>query len=296
MKTALTPESEKIARSVVSLSMLQGNLDLLRTAEKRIADYILAHPDEVIYLSITELAEKAQTSEATVVRMAQRAGYKGYQAMKIALARDMEEPGASNLIYGAIEREDDISTIKQKVFTANILALNKCMESIKDQALEQATNAIANARKVEIYGQGGSAAVALDAHHKFLRIGIPATAILDSNMQVMSAALLKPGDVAIGISHSGVLKDTIETIQIAKKAGATTVCITGYEKSPLTQESDISLVTSANQTGSHSEIMSSRIAQLSVIDVLYVSVAFSQYDAVQDNLQKTREATASRRF
>jgi len=285
--------SPPVPASILAIQKVYGQM---RKAEKSVAEYILSNPDEVINLSITELAEKVGASESTIVRLAQRAGFKGYQGLRIALASDLVSPASTNYLYSQISPEDDLLTVKRKVFTANIVALTKAMDNIDDGMLEAAVSAIASARKTEIYGLGASAAVAFDAYHKLLKIGIPAVAVLDSNMQVMSASLLTNLDVAIAISHSGALKDTIEVIHTARRAGATTIGITDYEKSPLAQCCEIALVTTTHGSGFQSDIMASRIAQLTVVDTLFVAVALRRFEEVQGNLQKTREATASRRF
>jgi RpiR family transcriptional regulator, carbohydrate utilization regulator len=279
-----------------SLSNIQKVYPSLRSAERRIADCILTRADEVIYFSVTELAEEAHSSESSVVRLAQRAGYKGYQALKIAIARDIVGSSSASVLYEAITPADKLPVVMQKVFAFNMLALSSTLESIEPVELEKAVEAISKARKVELYGLGASASVASDAQHKFLKIGIPVTAVLDSNLQVMSASLLEAGDVAMGISHSGTLKDTIEALQIAEEAGATTICLTNNRKSPLAKLSQICLITAAQGTAFQSEIMASRLAQLSVIDTLYVAVALQRYEEVQENLRKTSEATISRRY
>ncbi|HYZ15361.1 MAG TPA: MurR/RpiR family transcriptional regulator, partial [Candidatus Acidoferrum sp.] len=151
-----------------SFIRLQGAYSGLRAAEQRVADFILAHPDELIYLTVTELAERTNTSESTVVRLCQKIGYKGYQEFKIVLARDLVEPTTE--IYAAIEPDDDVQTVKQKVFQANAQALRDTIEVLDDAELQKAVDALAGARRVEIYGVGGSGPLALDAYHKFLKL------------------------------------------------------------------------------------------------------------------------------
>jgi len=279
-----------------SLAQIHQLIPVLKDAEMKAAEYILANSEKVINLTITELAELTQVSESTIVRLSQRAGYKGFQALKIAIARDTVEASPMRLLYDAVNPLDDIRTIKRKVFSTNIMTLNNNIELIDDSELEKAVEAVVSARRIELYGLGASAAVAFDAHHKFMRIGLPAFAILDSNMQVMSASLLTPDDVAIGISHSGALKDTVEAIKTANQAGANTICITNFQKSPLAQESKIGLITRTYTTALQSDILASRITQLVILDTLVVAAALRRYERFEENLQKTNDATASRRY
>ncbi|GAC1539083.1 MAG: MurR/RpiR family transcriptional regulator [Candidatus Velthaea sp.] len=273
---------------------IQGTYSSLRTAEQRVADFILAHPDELIYLTVTELAEKTNTSESTVVRLCQKIGYKGYQEFKIVLARDLVEP--TNEIYAAIEAGDTLHTIKQKVFQANAQALRDTIEVLTDAELELAVKALATAGRVEIYGVGGSNPLALDAYHKFLKLGISAVALADGDMMAMSSSLLKKGDVALGISHTGASRDVTDALSNARRNGATTICITHRSTSPITKVADIKLFTAAKTTAFRSDASSSRIAQLTIIDTLYVGITLSNYDQSVEMIGRTREATASKRY
>jgi DNA-binding MurR/RpiR family transcriptional regulator len=239
---------------------IQGSYVSLRAAEQRVADFILKYAEELIYLTVTELAERTQTSESTVVRLCQKIGYKGYQEFKIVLARDLVEP--TDAIYERIEEID----------------------------------AVATATRVEIYGVGGSGSIAVDAYHKCLKLGIPAIALSDSDLMGMSAALLRPGTVALGISHTGMSRDVCEALELAKSGGATTICITHRATSPITRVADIKLFTAAKETAFRSDAMSSRIAQLSIIDTVYVGVALKDYQRSTQTIAQTREATAKKRY
>jgi DNA-binding MurR/RpiR family transcriptional regulator len=277
-----------------SFVRIQGAYSTLRSAEQRVADFILKHPDELIYLTVTELAERTNTSESTVVRLCQKIGYKGYQEFKIMLARDLVEPTTE--IYAAIEPGDSLATIKAKVFQANAQALRDTLEVLGDEQLQTAVNAIASARRVEIYGVGGSQPLALDAYHKFLKLGIAAVALSDGDMMAMSSSLLSGDDVALGISHTGASRDVTDALGNAQRNGATTICITHRSTSPITKVSQIKLFTAAKQTAFRSDAGSSRIAQLTIIDTLYVAIALSSYERSLETIGRTREATASKRY
>ena len=273
---------------------IKGTYASLRTAEQRVADFILKHPEDLIYLTVTELAERTQTSESTVVRLCQKIGYKGYQEFKIILARDLVGP--TQTIYEEISQNDPVSSVKAKIFQANQQALRDTLEVLSDSELEAAVNALVGAPKIEMYAIGGSGPVAEDARHKFLKLGITSIAISDADLMAMSASLLKRGDVAIGISHTGASRDVCDALETAKKGGAITICITHRSTSPITKVSDIKLFTAAKETAFGSDAMSSRIAQLTIIDTLYLGVALSSYDRSLQNIHKTREATAGKRY
>lgn len=266
----------------------------LRVSEQKVADYIDVHPEEVIYLSISALADKCGVSEASVIRLCKVLGYDGYQELKINMARSLVAP--VKYIHEEIEEDDDTDKIIQKVMVADMKAIEDTLKILDRKEVERAINAISKARKLEFYGLGGSAPVAFDAQHKFLRHGIPCIAYNDSHMQIMSASMLGKGDVVVGISHSGSTKDIVDSLNIAAKAGAETICITSSEKSPVTKASSIKLIISARELSYRPEPMASRIAQLSVIDVLSVGVAIKREREVINNLEKSREALIAKRY
>jgi DNA-binding MurR/RpiR family transcriptional regulator len=273
---------------------IQGTYGSLRTAEQRVADFILKHAEELIYLTVTELAERTQTSESTVVRLCQKIGYKGYQEFKIMLARDLVGP--TETVYEQIEASDSLESLKAKIFQANAQALKDTIEVLSDDELRRAVESLATARRLEVYGIGGSAPLAFDAYHKFMKLGIPTVWLNDSDLMAMSSSLLGPGDVALGISHTGASRDVCDAMENAQRAGATTICVTHRATSPITKVSKIKLFTAAKETAFGSDATSSRIAQLSIVDVLYAGIANQNYDRSLSLIQKTREASAGKRY
>jgi len=266
----------------------------LRDSEKKIIEFIEQNQDEIIHLSITEVAERSETSEASVVRLCKRLGYKGFQDLKINLAKEVIAP--EKQIHEVIEKGDDVVMIKKKVFQSNIQALYDSIEVCNDEELRKAVDAISNARFIEFYGTGGSGTVALDAHHKLLKLGIKSFAYNDTILQAMSASVLTNQDVVIGISHTGSNTDVLAALKLAKEAGATIICITNSSKSPITKISDIILQTASNETLFRTDAISSRIAQLTIIDILVASVANQQYELYYSNLQKTRKSTIDKKL
>ncbi len=266
----------------------------LRESERKIAEYVLAHPDELIFLSITELADRTATSEATVIRFAQRLGYPGYAAFKIALAmaRRAEVPSPGDL--GA---ETDLAALKRTILAVNIESLKDTAQLLDDAALAQAVEALNNARRIEVYGVGGSAVVAQDAYFMLMQIGLPIIAIVDPHMQLMSAVQLQAGDVALGISLSGSTRDTVESLQAARDAGATCICITRYARSPITRVAHITLLAAAHPATVGGHNLLGRVAQLAVIDVLAAALTLARKEAGIEMLARGRRAlSASKKF
>jgi RpiR family carbohydrate utilization transcriptional regulator len=266
----------------------------LSAAEYKAAEYIKLHKDDIIHLSIGEVADRSHASEASFVRLCKRLGYKGFQHLKISLAKELV--GGPNQIHEAIGEEDNIASIKKKIFQASIQALYDSMEVCGDDALEKAIQAIRTARYLELYGNGASGAVAIDAQHKFLKLGIKSFAYSDVFLQSMSASVLTEQDVVIAISHSGANKDVIHAVKLAKDQGAVIIAITSFSKSPLTKLSNIHLYTAANETKFRTDAIASRIAQLAIIDTLFAGLANIDYETNLQNIEKIRNSTINRKF
>ncbi|MBT2655250.1 MurR/RpiR family transcriptional regulator [Bacillus sp. ISL-18] len=273
---------------------INAAMSKLRDSEKKIIEFIEQNPEEIIHLSITEVAERSETSESSIVRLCKRLGYKGFQDLKINLAKEVVAPEMQ--IHEAIEKGDNAVTIKKKVFQSNIQALYDSIEVCSDDEILKAVEAIANARLIEFYGTGGSGTVALDAQHKLLKLGIKSFAYNDSVLQAMSASVLTEQDVVIGISHTGSNTDVLAAMKLAKEAGATLICITNSSKSPITKISNIVLQTASKETLFRTDAISSRIAQLTIIDILVAAVANQKYEFSQANLQKTRHSTTEKKL
>jgi DNA-binding MurR/RpiR family transcriptional regulator len=252
--------------------------DKLGKAEKQIADWIIENPRKIISLSIVELAEKCKCSEATIVRFSKKLGLSGYQELKISLA---SESGSSS-VSTHVSKNDSPYEIYEKVCNDIYLSLEKTKKSLKPDAILEAADKICSAEKIVIFGLGNSASIAVDAQHKFLRVGLNASACNDNHMQAIIASHLNNECVAIGITHSGQSTDIVQALKIAKLNNATTICITNFGQSPITEVSDICLFTKSAETKHSLLAMSSRIAQLTIFDCLYTYIiANSDSDAVK---------------
>lgn len=280
---------------------LEGALDRLQALRAqlpptaaRIADFIIAHAGEVVHMSVTEVAERAGASEGSVISLCQQLGARGFQQVKIALARDLVQP--VQFIHEDLARSDDTGTVIEKIFRSDLQALHDTMKALDTGAMEAAVAAIRSARRVELYGIGSAAPIAEDANYRLLRIGIEAKVVVDSHVQAISASLTGPDVAAITISHSGSTHETVTATRLAKEAGATTICITNFGKSPLLAHADIVLHTMARETQFRTEAMTSRIAQLAIIDALIACLALADYDKALATIGNTFDVLATKRF
>lgn len=293
-----TREKDRSGKTVDSglscQAKIQSRSSFLTNTEARVGAYVLEHYSEICECTVTELAERVGTSEATIVRFCKSLGYKGFQEFKIGVARDtIPKPKHLNPDF---EIGDSTEIVCRKTFNSLLAALNETLAVLDMQMLERAAEALRPDRRIALFGSGGSNLVALDAQHKFLKVGIQVQVAQDADIQAMTASLLKRGDVAFGISHSGSNQRVVHCMRLARQQGATTIALTTQGKSPLLRYADIVLFSATKETVFKSESVSARMAQLAIIDSLTAAVAFKNYPSSFSAVQKTRKATSSGKF
>jgi DNA-binding MurR/RpiR family transcriptional regulator len=278
------------------LVRLRGLRPSLSPAEDRVAEQVLADARAAAALTISELAVAAKTSETTVLRFCKRLGLPGYPQLRLALAEESAQPRVSAAKTSDISAKDTIDDIIAKIAFADASAVEETAQQLDRQALADAAAAIAGAKRVDIYGIGASAIVGIDLQQKLHRIGAMAFAWNDPHIALTSATLLARKDVAIGISHSGTTKETIEALEAAGKRGATTIAITNFPLSRLATTADLVLTTAARETSLRSGATASRIAALTVVDCLYIAVAQRHLKRARKAVEETRDAVSGHRL
>jgi DNA-binding MurR/RpiR family transcriptional regulator len=280
------------------LIRVRGAMPSLRPAEQRVGEAVLADPAAISESSITTVARQCMTSETTVLRFCRAIGLGGYPELRIALARAAQreetDQNARPPVNGAIGANDSVADVVAKISYADSRAVEETGAALDVAALTAAIEAVRTAGRVDIYGIGASALVAHDLHQKLHRLGLISFSWAESHLALTSAAVLGIGDVAIGISHTGTTIDTIDALRVARQHGATTIAVTNFAKSPITEEADVVLTTAARETTFRSGAMASRIAQLALIDCLFTGVAQRSYDHAIDTLETTYAAVQSR--
>lgn len=193
---------------------IRSEMPTMRKSEQKVADLVLRSPDVVMNGSISEAATLAETSDPTVVRFCKQLGLKGFMELKLRLA---SAHPIDKTVLEDITETDSVNSIFTNVMRSVVEAVSSTERGMDRRMLEDAVDTMVAATRWEFYGMGGSGVIALDAHHKFFRLGVSCVAYNDSHMQVMSAAQLDENAVAVVISHSGATKDIIESAEIAKK-------------------------------------------------------------------------------
>jgi DNA-binding MurR/RpiR family transcriptional regulator len=280
------------------LAEVRSHLPELRPSERRIADALLADPESFATRSVAEIAELATTSTTTVVRFTRRIGYDRFKDFRHDLTeqnlRERLALAEAHAPASDISPTDGMEDIVAKIAANESLSIADTAETLDVTALERAVDVIAGATRVDLYGVGASAIVALDLQRKLTRIGRVALEWPESHAAWTAAAVLTPGAVAVAISHSGATTDTIEFLRLAGEAGATTIAITNHQQSELARGADIVLRTTARETAFRSGALGSRIAQLMVADCLFIGVAQADYESSLTALRKTYAAVSRR--
>ena len=281
------------------LTDVRQALPRLSSAEARVAEAVIDDPTLVVDLTITELANVCGTSLSTVARFCQTLGFSGYRDFRMevasALSREQAERDRFGLADSDISPDDPASDVVSKIAFQEVLAIEQTSHALDTAVLDQVVDAIAGARHVDVYGFGSSGLTAQDLQQKLARIGVSAACSVDVHVALVSAALRRPGDVAVAISHTGLTSETLQALELAGDAGATTVAITNSPDSPVGSAAQFVLATQARESAYRMGAMSSRIAQLAMVDFLFVRLAQRLHDEVAAPLRRTWEVTASHR-
>ncbi len=240
-------------------------------AEKKVADYILENPKKVLFMSISDLAGACDVGDTSVFRFCKTMNVKGYQEFKMMLSLSMRasESPLTDTEDTTITLEDNISELAKKVLSENVSAIQETYSLIDVKQMTAAMDALSSAKRIVFFGVGTSMLTAMKAMNKFLRIEPKVICNMDANMQLITASTLTDQDVALIFSYSGSTKDTVEIARSAKAAGAKTIVITRFTKSPLTEFADIILLCGANEGTLQNGSTSAEISQLFLVDVMY---------------------------
>ena len=260
--------------------------------ESRIIERLLrADFDETVPLKA--VADGAGVSEAMVVKTAKKLGFDGFRELRAALVAYRRQPSVD--LHQELRPEDTAETILQKVFRTSIQALEETLAILDLAAFRRTAELIHGSRQRDFYGLGGSAQIARDVAHKFLRIGIRASVFDNSHMMAMSANLLGSGDLVVAFSHSGRSSGLVEAVRLAKGNGAAIVAVTNYESGPIAELADAVLCSAAQGSPLTGENAAARIAQLNIMDAVFVAVAQMGYAQAENNLSRTMAAVQSKR-
>jgi DNA-binding MurR/RpiR family transcriptional regulator len=267
----------------------------LHPALKRIAQYVLEHPEKVKIQIIGETAAQCGVSVATVTRFVKRIGLNSFQELKIATAERLfnggdQRAGKQKFVYDDVAKNDSIERIIEKITFKNIDTLNTTKTLLVPADLERAVKAIEKADVLAFYCSGSSIVAGQNAKSRFYRVGKKCLLYSDSTEQNISASLLDGKSVAIGITSSGRTRSVVNAMKISREAGATTICITDSPSSPVVNFSDICFFSSSTYSSFLEDSMTSRMPHILIIDILYACFAVKHYQKSLKSIEKTTAA------
>ena len=269
--------------------------DQLSNAERNAAQYFLNNANSIFDKPIAVLAKESQTTQAAWVRFCKSLGFKGLKELKKSFFVQIQMPASENThenytVYSDINGYKSVEEISTNVMQSGICAITDTVKLIDSATMEKAAKSIMKAHSVKLFGVSASALVAEDFYYKLLRIGKNACFSKDSHVQLTYAANISPADAAVIISHSGATAEIIEILDAVKKRGAVGIAVTRFSKKNYLNNADIILYSSAPEIYRRSGAMSSRIAQLTVIDVLFSTIAHQNYQVIEKNLDQSYRA------
>lgn len=261
----------------------------LTKSEQKVADIVLKQMEQVIYYSVTDLADAAEVGEATVLRFCRKIRLKGYQEFKLAVAKDLS-------LYQHQETDglDEPLSLTMSIAQNTKNAIDETVQLLDEGTLQEVIALLHRANSIHFIGVGSSGIAAMDAKNRFLRIGLRTDAIIDPHVQAMTAATLGPKDVVVGISLSGSTKDIVDALKIAKENGAAVVAITYYARSPITKTADFVLISGGKESPLEGGSLAAKISQLFVIDIVCTGLALMDKEQAIRMKEKTARAVVEK--
>ena len=284
---------EKVLEESV-LGLIRVRYNTLSPTQKKIADYILTHSSDVILSSLSSLAQTCGTSETTVLRFLRKLDHDSYQVFKVRIAQELSAESTAS-VYEQIGPKDDIGEVGKKVIRMTADAVGDLSSVLDTSQMEALSAALKKAQRIFFIGVGASGMIAADAGHKFLRLGMHVGVYNDSHMMSIQCAHASKGDLIVAFSHSGESREILDAIKLAKENGAQTAAVTSYARSSLSKLADILVLSSSKETAYRSDAMVSRILQMVIIDILYVSTVLKIGPEGIKRLNASRIAVAKKK-
>lgn len=277
-----TQEQAPVHPDKTVLASIRSHVGSLPPGDRRVAEAILAAPHEVIHMTVAELAARAGTAESTTVRCCHKLGYRGFQNLKIHLARELASHQPE--VIESLEDAEHPHDVLRSVLSFDAEVLRDALSTLDPEAFDAASAALEQARRVVLVGFGSSQYVCFEAQDRFCSIGVDALSPQSPNMMLMQTSKLGAGDVLVCVSHTGATKEIIRYAELARENGATTVVITSYGRSRLSRSADILLRAGGRELDFRFDALSGRLAHLAVIDALYMTLAQSLGAAAGESL------------
>ncbi|MBM6698801.1 MurR/RpiR family transcriptional regulator [Bifidobacterium pullorum subsp. saeculare] len=262
---------------------IRGRIDhvyaSLRPAERAVARFVRDHLDETADLTVGQLADASHVSQPTVIRFARKLGFGGYRELRYVLRHPESEHEVTVDPLGGFDLNpwDDQDDVPAKVAAGATELIGELRHALDPRAFRRACALLAGARLVDVYGVENSQVPAVDLYTKLSYLGLACRRNTDAYLQQIGAAHLTDRDVAIAFSHSGSSVDTVKALRAAKTAGARTIAVTNTAGAPLAAAADVTLLTGVGSHEIHGNAIFSRVANVALVDMLYMGVILADY-------------------
>ena len=266
----------------------------LTTAERKVADYVVAHQRDTQFMSISELAEACGVAEATVSRFCRRLNYKGYNAFKLALANTAGQYAGEMFLSGEISPEDSVPELCQKLYSTEVEALSQTLSMVRPESILAAADILSRAKRVLCMGQGGSMIMAEEAAHLFSTAMPGFSPVSDSHLQLIAATTLTAGDAVLFFSYSGATRELMDLLDVVRERGVKVILVTHFPKSPAAALADVVLQCGANEGPLQLGSVPARMAQLFLVYILFTEVCRRNEDAAKEVRERVADALSSK--
>ncbi len=267
------------------------NYNSLSEVQRRIADFVLKNGNTAMFLSITDLAQKCETSETTIMRFLRKVGFSSYQVFRVELAQGLQQDNP-RYAYSDIDQHDSVHEVIEKVVSSTVTAIEDIRNLVPAAIIEKAADWIEEAEQILIFGVGSSGYIAGDLFHKLIRLGINAVVCHDPHIMAIHSAQTKKGNLVICVSHSGESEVILDCAREGKQRGSRLVAMTSYPHSSLAETSDLNLFSSTSETNYRPDAMTSRILQLVIIDLLSIVLTLRKGKVGIDAIGRSQVAVA----
>lgn len=271
------------------LERIRQGLSILKPSEKRVSEYILNNPKEILHMPIAQLSIKTNTSEATIIRMCRSLHFKGYSDLKLSIAATLSQKHIIEHKYQDISADTSLTETIQQIASNNIYSIKNTLTVNEEEVIESSIKMLNQGRRIAIIGVGASGIVALDFEQKLKRINKWCEALTDSHSQLVAVTNLNEDDILFAISYSGETKEILNTVQIAKENNIPVISLTEFSNNSLQKLSTINLFVSSTEKLIRSAATASRISQLTMIDILFTGLASIHFNESVTYLDKTRK-------
>lgn len=263
-------------------------------SDKILIEYIKNNIEDVFYKPISQIAKESNIGEATITRFSKKMGFSSLQDFKVTLAQEISSLSKSrNIINSNIENNEPVIDTAKKLLATNISTLESTVDIINGSEIHKSAQLIINAKRIYFIGIGYSGIIAQDSNYKFMRIGLNCLSFDSSHTMIMMASIMQKGDLVIAISHSGETEEIIKTVEMAKQNEVDIISITKKKESNLKSTSDIHLEYISEETLLETGSISSKLAQIFLIDLIYTQVVKEKFNEAIDMKIKTTDAIKS---